>query len=66
VIVSHPPRRCGPYTIDRDCTSTASYPDPTEYFELCVAPDGSMCIFIQTEIVLSAFALRRTGKRIGD
>jgi hypothetical protein len=60
-------RRSGPYTVNRDCTGTASYADPTEHYDLFVAPDGGMFTFIQTDpgIVLSAFELRGTAKRVG-
>jgi hypothetical protein len=60
-------RISGTYTVNRDCTSTVTYPDTGEHFDMFVAPDGSMFTWIQTDsgVVASAFELRGTAKRVG-
>jgi hypothetical protein len=61
-------RLYGTYTVNRDCTSTVTYPETNEHFDQFVAPDGSMFTWVQTDrgVVLSAWELRGTAKRVGD
>jgi hypothetical protein len=58
----------GTYTVNADCTSTATYADGTRYDQF-IAADGSMLTFVQTkpsEFVTSAFELRGSAKRVGE
>jgi hypothetical protein len=58
----------GTYTVERDCTGTLTYPDVDVHADQFVAPDGSMFTWVQTDpgLVVSAFELRGTAKRVGD
>jgi hypothetical protein len=49
----------GTYTVDADCTGTATFTDGTHY-DLYIAPNGSMFTFVQTDsdYVTSATAHR--------
>jgi hypothetical protein len=61
-------RFSGTYTVNADCTSTATYADGTRYDQF-IAPDGSKFTFVLTkpsEIVTSAFEPRGSAKRVGD
>jgi hypothetical protein len=58
----------GTYTVNADCTGTATYSDGTRYDQF-IAPDGSILTFVLTkpsEGVTSAFELQVTAKRVGD
>src|SRR3712207_1121205 len=58
----------GTYTVNADCTGTATYADGSQY-DLFLAPDGSMFTVVQThppEGVASGFELRATAKRGED
>ena len=58
----------GSYSVNADCTSTATYADDTGYDQF-IAPDGTMLTFVQTkpsEFVRSAFELRGSAKRVGE
>ena len=58
----------GTYSVNADCTSTATYADGTRY-DLFIAPDGSMFTFVQTkpsEQVGAGFEPRGTAQRVGD
>src|SRR5215208_1673893 len=58
----------GTYSVNADCTSTATYADGTRY-DLFIAPDGSKFTFVQTkpsEFVGAGFELQGTAKRVGD
>jgi hypothetical protein len=58
----------GTYTVKKDCTGSASYPEHMEKFDMFIAPDGSMFTFISTTpgSVASGFELRGTSRRVGD
>ena len=61
-------RFSGTYTVNADCTGTATYSDGTRYDQF-IAPDGSELTFVLTkpsEGVTSAFELQVTAKRVGD
>jgi hypothetical protein len=61
-------RFSGTYTVNADCTGTATYSDGTRYDQF-IAPDGSILTFVLTkpsEGVTSAFELRGTAKRVGE
>ena len=61
-------RFSGTYTVNADCTGTATYSDGTRYDQF-IAPDGSILTFVLTkpsEGVTSAFELQVTAKRVGD
>jgi hypothetical protein len=58
----------GTYTVNADCTGTATYPTGEEY-DLFIAPDGSRFRFVQTyppQYVASGVHERVTRQRIGD
>src|SRR5215204_5446685 len=58
----------GTYTVNADCTGTATYSDGTRYDQF-IAPDGSILTFVLTkpsEGVTSAFELQVTAKRVGE
>jgi hypothetical protein len=58
----------GTYTVEADCTGTATYADGTR-FDQFVAPDGSQLTFVQTHpkrFVTASFEPRGTAKRVGD
>jgi hypothetical protein len=60
----------GTYTVDADCTGTATYPgDPDDLtYDLFIAPNGSMFTFVQTSptnSVTSGVYQRVTRKRVG-
>ena len=58
----------GTYTVNADCTGTATYPGGEEY-DLFIAPDGSRFTFVQTsppQYVASGVYERVTRQRIGD
>jgi hypothetical protein len=58
----------GTYTVNADCTGTATYSDGTHYDQF-IAPDGSILTFVLTkpsEGVTSAFELQVTAKRVGE
>jgi hypothetical protein len=58
----------GTYTVEADCTGTATYADGTR-FDQFIAPDGSELTFVLTklsEIVTSGFEPRGSAKRVGD
>jgi hypothetical protein len=61
-------RFSGTYTVNADCTGTATYSDGTRYDQF-IAPDGSILTFVLTkpsEGVTSAFEPRGTAKRVGE
>ena len=61
-------RFSGTYSVNADCTGTATYSDGTRYDQF-IAPDGSILTFVLTkpsEGVTSAFELQVTAKRVGD
>ena len=61
-------RFSGTYTVNADCTGTATYSDGTSYDQF-IAPDGSILTFVLTkpsEGVTSAFELQVTAKRVGE
>jgi hypothetical protein len=58
----------GTYTVDADCTGTATYADGTR-FDQFIAPDGSKLTFVQTHpkrFVTASFEPQGTAKRVGD
>ena len=58
----------GTYTVNADCTGTATYADGTR-FDQFIAPDGSKLTFVQTkpsELVAAAFEPQGTAKRVGE
>src|SRR5215212_9654411 len=58
----------GTYSVEADCTGTATYSDGTRDDQF-IAPDGSQLTFVQTkpsEIVTAGFEPRGTAKRVGD
>jgi hypothetical protein len=58
----------GTYTVEADCTGTATYSDGTR-FDQFIAPDGSQLTFVQTkpsEIVTASFEPRGSAKRVGE
>ena len=58
----------GTYTVNADCTGTATYADGTR-FDQFIAPDGSKLTFVQTHpkrFVTAAFEPRVTAKRVGE
>jgi hypothetical protein len=61
-------RFSGTYSVNADCSGTATYSDGTRYDQF-IAPDGSILTFVLTkpsEGVTSAFELRGTAKRVGE
>ena len=61
-------RFSGTYTVNADCTGTATYSDGTRYDQF-IAPDGSELTFVLTkpsEIVTAGFEPRGTAKRVGE
>src|SRR5215213_3798141 len=59
-------RFSGTYTVNADCTGTATYSDGTRYDQF-IAPDGSELTFVLTkpsEIVTSGFEPRGSAKRV--
>jgi hypothetical protein len=65
--IANSPHSCT-YTVNADCTGTATYSDGTRYDQF-IAPDGSILTFVLTkpsEGVTSAFELQVTAKRVGD
>ena len=58
----------GTYSVNADCTGTATYSDGTRYDQF-IAPDGSILTFVLTkpsEGVSSAFEPQVTAKRVGE
>jgi hypothetical protein len=58
----------GTYSVEADCTGTATYSDGTRDDQF-IAPDGSQLTFVQTkpsEIVTAGFEPRGSAKRVGD
>jgi hypothetical protein len=58
----------GTYTVNADCTGTATYADGTHYDQF-IAPDGSQLTFVQTkpsEFVTAGFEPRGSAKRVGE
>jgi hypothetical protein len=57
----------GTYTVNEDCTGTASFEDGTRYDQF-IAPDGRLFTFVQTNpgFVSAAFEPQGTSKRVGD
>jgi hypothetical protein len=58
----------GTYTVKADCTGTLTFADGSQ-IDLFIAPDGSMCTFVQTKpskLVGAGFEPRGTAKRVGD
>jgi len=58
----------GTYTVEADCTGTATYADGTRYDQF-IAPDGSELTFVQTHpksFVTSSFEPRGSAKRVGE
>ena len=58
----------GTYTVNADCTGTATYADGTR-FDQFIAPDGSKLTFVQTHpkrFVTAAFEPRGSAKRVGE
>ena len=61
-------RFSGTYSVNADCTGTATYSDGTRYDQF-IAPDGSILTFVLTkpsEGVTLAFELQVTAKRVGE
>ena len=61
-------RFSGTYSVNADCTSTATYSDGTRYDQF-IAPDGSKLTFVlskPSEIVTSGFEPRGSAKRVGE
>jgi hypothetical protein len=61
-------RFSGTYSVNADCTGTATYSDGTRYDQF-IAPDGSILTFVLTkpsEGVTSAFEPQVTAKRVGE
>ena len=64
-------RLSGTYSVNPDCTATATYPNPQDplvgdTFDLFIAPDGDMFTVIQANpgVVLVDSEQRVTGKRV--
>ena len=58
----------GTYTVEADCTGTATYADGTRYDQF-IAPDGSELTFVQTHpkrLVTASFEPRGSAKRVGE
>jgi hypothetical protein len=58
----------GTYTVNADCTGTATYSDGTR-FDQFIAPDGSELTFVQTHpkrFVTASFEPRGTAKRVAQ
>jgi hypothetical protein len=57
----------GTYSVNEDCTGTASYEDGTHYDQF-IAPDGSLFTFVQTDpgVVAAGFEPQATAKRVSD
>jgi hypothetical protein len=58
----------GTYTVNADCTGTATYADGTR-FDQFIAPDGSELTFVQTQpksFVTTSFEPRGTAERVGN
>jgi hypothetical protein len=58
----------GTYTVEADCTGTATYSDGTRYDQF-IAPDGSELTFVQTHpkrLVTASFEPRGSAKRVGE
>jgi hypothetical protein len=57
----------GTYSVNADCTGTATYTDGTHYDQF-IAPDSSKLTFVQTApgAVASSFELRATVKRVAQ
>jgi hypothetical protein len=58
----------GTYTVEADCTGTATYADGTR-FDQFIAPDGSELTFVQTHpkrLVTASFEPRGSAKRVGE
>jgi hypothetical protein len=58
----------GTYTVEADCTGTATYADGTR-FDQFIAPDGSELTFVQTHpkrFVTASFEPRGSAKRVGE
>ena len=66
--VIHNETLSGTYSVEADCTGTATYADGTREDQF-IAPDGSQLTFVQTkpsEIVTAGFEPRGTAKRVGE
>jgi hypothetical protein len=66
--VIHNETLSGTYSVEADCTGTATYSDGTRDDQF-IAPDGSELTFVQTkpsEIVTAGFEPRGTAKRVGE
>jgi hypothetical protein len=66
--VIHNETLSGTYSVEADCTGTATYSDGTRDDQF-IAPDGSQLTFVQTkpsEIVTAGFEPRGTAKRVGE
>jgi hypothetical protein len=64
--VIHKETLSGTYSVEADCTGTATYSDGTREDQF-IAPDGSQLTFVQTkpsEIVTAGFEPRGTAKRV--
>jgi len=60
----------GTYTVNEDCTGTASYTNGTSYDQF-VAPDGRLFTFVLVQtnppgVVAAGFEPQGTAKRVGD
>jgi hypothetical protein len=58
----------GTYSVEADCTGTATYADGTR-FDQFIAPDGSELTFVGTHpkrLVTASFEPRGTAKRVGE
>jgi hypothetical protein len=58
----------GTYSVEADCTGTATYADGTRYDQF-IAPDGSELTFVQTQpkkFVTASFEPRGSAKRVGE
>jgi hypothetical protein len=58
----------GTYSVEADCTGTATYADGTRYDQF-IAPDGSELTFVGTHpkrLVTASFEPRGSAKRVGE
>jgi hypothetical protein len=58
----------GTYSVEADCTGTATYADGTRYDQF-IAPDGSELTFVGTQpkrLVTTSFEPRGSAKRVGE
>jgi hypothetical protein len=66
--VIHNETLSGTYSVEADCTGTATYSDGTRDDQF-IAPDGSQLTFVGTQpkrLVTTSFEPRGTAKRVGE